>query len=93
MDKMLKNANQLTVNDVDDILDRVSEKRGIARQYRKSYSARKSKLECHRATIIAMYNRGASLADIVVALRSILSPRVNCSPSTVKRFLDKSFND
>ena len=73
---------------VDEILDCVDEKRSIARQYCKPYSSRKSKLERHRTIIMAMHQRGASLQDIVVALNSILSPRVVCVASTVKRFID-----
>lgn len=78
---------------VEDVLDLVSEKRNISRQYRRSYSARQSKLEQHRHIIVSMHKRGASLQDIVVALRSILLPRVDCAPSTVKRFIDRSKED
>ena len=79
---------ELSLPAVDEILVCVDEKRSIARQYRRPYSSRKSKLERHRTIIMAMHQRGASLQDIVVALGSILSPRVDCVASTVKRFVD-----
>ena len=78
---------------VENVLDCVSEKRKISRQFRKSYSTRQSKLECHRHIIIALHKRGASLQDIVVALRSVLKPKVDCVPSTVKRFIDADTPD
>ena len=75
-------------DDVGDVLSEAQHKRRIARQYRRPYSKRQSKLEQHRSVIFAMRSRGASLEDIVVALRSILKPRVACVSSTVKRYLD-----
>lgn len=86
----MKNAQRDSESsvDVEEILYRVHEQRRIARQYRKSYKARQSKLEPHRSTVMAMHHRGASYTDISVALRTLLSPRVDCAASTVKRFID-----
>ena len=88
MNNTQRTSNVTDRDDIDAVLAEVRTKRTIARQYRKPFRNRMSKLECHRTVIFSMRARGASLQDIVVSLRSILSPRVNCSASTVKRFLD-----
>ena len=69
-----------------ELLDQVRAAREVARRPR-PYAARRSKLERHRATIRALHERGASLGDIQVYLRTLASPRVDVERSTVLRYV------
>lgn len=70
------------------LLTVVRNRRAIARRSR-PYSARRSKLERHRADIIALRQDGASLGDIQYFLRALAQPSVDVERSTIKRFIDR----
>lgn len=72
-----------------ELLATVQQRRRIARR-RRPYAMRSSKLEVHRATILALRDEGASLGDIQYYLRSLAKPATTVERSTIKRFLDRA---
>jgi len=69
-----------------DTLSLVRKRRRIARRQR-PYAARRSKLDVHRAAIIALHDDGASFGDIQYYLRALAQPPVTVARSTILRFL------
>lgn len=87
-------ATGKTQHDIDTVIEAARQlKKLAAKEKRVSYRRTVSKLEVHKTIIHEMHNKGCSLGEIQIALRSVLKPHRSCSRSTILRFLDKPEND
>lgn len=85
-------AMSISQQEVDDLVSqakKIKDDQNLIKTPRKG--RRKSKLDIHENTILAMHNRGSSLSEIQIALKYLLNPIVDCDRSTISRFIKSQY--